>query len=161
MDINDLGFGENAVPLPSNFDVEKDGNNLEEIEKQWAVKAFHHAETYENLIKKVDGKKLKLTKDDLKLYKEFREAFPDLNIAQLDQERDFGGSLNKEKWRNYIASYEKTIEDYNFGTLLRLNSSLGYHDNGVDNTMFATRLQFLAIEVARNMEGLNSKMLLS
>lgn len=32
------------------------------IEKQWAVKAMHHAETYFSLLQAMDGSKLKLTK---------------------------------------------------------------------------------------------------
>jgi hypothetical protein len=32
------------------------------IEKQWAVKAMHHAETYFSLLEAMDGSKLKLTK---------------------------------------------------------------------------------------------------
>jgi hypothetical protein len=46
------------MPLPSADELEQ----LPEIEKQWAVKAMHHAETYMNLIRKIDASKLRLTK---------------------------------------------------------------------------------------------------
>ena len=36
--------------------------NMEEIEKQWAVKAFHHADTFYSLISSIKGSKLKLTR---------------------------------------------------------------------------------------------------
>ena len=39
----------------------EDTTNHEDIEKQWAVKALHHAETYFSLISKIDPSRLKLT----------------------------------------------------------------------------------------------------
>jgi hypothetical protein len=58
----------------------------------------------------------------------------------------------KELWRPFIEGYEKKVQDFNFGTLLRVKAAGGYDP---DNTTFATRLQFFAIEIARNREGLN------
>ncbi|KAI7081458.1 hypothetical protein KC352_g41325 [Hortaea werneckii] len=58
----------------------------------------------------------------------------------------------KERWRNFINSYEKKIEDYNFGTMLRSNPSFEY---GEKESIFAVRMQFYAIEIARNRAGLN------
>ena len=73
----------------------------------------------------------------------------------------------KEKWRNFINQYEKKIEDYNFGTMLRANAAWEY---GEKETIFgelfcesdrfgiwavltgytlAVRMQFYAIEIAR------------
>ncbi|KAI7537042.1 hypothetical protein KC317_g18214, partial [Hortaea werneckii] len=48
--------------------------------------------------------------------------------------------------RNFINSYEKKIEDYNFGTMLRSNPSFEY---GEKESIFAVRMQFYAIEIAR------------
>lgn len=45
-----------------------------------------------------------------------------------------------------------TVADYNFGTLIRSNASEDYTER---NTMFITRIQFYAIEIARNRLGLN------
>lgn len=43
------------------FDPETAENNPD-IEKQWAVKAFDHAETYMRLLSAVDSTRLRLTK---------------------------------------------------------------------------------------------------
>jgi hypothetical protein len=39
----------------------------------------------------------------------------------------------KEIWRNWIMKYEKRVNDYNFGTLLRKNVDGDYTE---ENTMF-------------------------
>ena len=44
------------------------------------------------------------------------------------------------------------VEEYNFGTLLRLDCKEGYSEA---NTTLVPRVQFLAIEIARNRQGLN------
>jgi len=61
---------------------------------------------------------------------------------------------NKVRWRNFIQSYQQKVQDYNFGSLLRA-SSRGEYDE--ENTIFVTRIQFLAIEIARNRLGLNDE----
>lgn len=58
----------------------------------------------------------------------------------------------KEKWRKFIKEYEKKISDYNFGTILRVSPGVEYDQ---DTTIFAMRMQFYAIEIARNRAGLN------
>lgn len=58
----------------------------------------------------------------------------------------------KKRWREFMNKYEKSIEDYNFGTLLRLNSDGEYDE---ENTMFSVKVQFYAIEVFRNRHLLN------
>jgi Polysaccharide biosynthesis len=55
----------------------------------------------------------------------------------------------QEKWRNFIMKYEKMVEDYNFGTMLR--NRVG-EDYGATNAFFVTRFQFICIELARNRE---------
>ncbi|KAJ3299989.1 hypothetical protein HK104_005482 [Borealophlyctis nickersoniae] len=122
-----------------------------DIEKQWAVKALHHAETYWKLISAFDPRKLRLTKLDDELYDDFRANWPDMNVAELD-ENEFKTESSKAKWRDFIMKYEKKVQDYNFGTLLRLHAA---HDYAEDNAFFVTRLQFYAIEIARNREGAN------
>lgn len=44
------------------------------------------------------------------------------------------------------------ILDYSYGTLLRSDSAKDYSE---DNTILVTRIQFYAIEIARNREGIN------
>ncbi|KAG0251141.1 hypothetical protein DFQ27_008971 [Actinomortierella ambigua] len=138
------------MSLPKAEDLEQ----LEEIEKQWAVKAMHHAETYFSLLEAMDGSKLKLTKIDDEIYNDWVASFgPDLpRIDILDEDKDFKSPAMKEKWRNFIQKYEGKVTDYNFGSLLRIDVSQDYTR---ENTMFVTRIQFLTIEIARNKAGLN------
>ncbi len=49
--------------------------------------------------------------------------------------------------------YEKTLTDYNFGTLIRRDAHKLYAE---DNTVLVTRAQFVALEVARNRAGVNN-----
>ncbi|NXK69704.1 PBDC1 protein, partial [Sylvietta virens] len=59
-----------------------------------------------------------------------------------------------QKWRPFCLRFEGVVEDFNFGTLLRLDSRREYSE---ENTIFATRIQFFAIEIARNREGCNDE----
>uniref|UniRef100_A0A8B9C9D8 Polysaccharide biosynthesis domain containing 1 n=1 Tax=Anser brachyrhynchus TaxID=132585 RepID=A0A8B9C9D8_9AVES len=118
----------------------------------WAMRAYQHAEVYFNLISSVDPKFLKLTKADEQIYGEFRKTFGDLKIDVLDPE-ELKSEPAKEKWRPFCMRFEGVVEDFNYGTLLRLDCSKGYTE---ENTIFATRIQFFAIEIARNREGCNS-----
>ena len=47
---------------------------------------------------------------------------------------------------------KEVVEDFNFATLLRLDCTGDYSEA---NTILVTRAQFVAIEIARNREGLN------
>lgn len=141
-----------AMPF-AGIDAENAANHPD-IEKQWAVRAFEHAETFLNLIKKIDGKNLRLTKIDDDLYKDFREKFPNVNVRDIDELSDFKSARAKENWREFIQRYESKVEDYNFGTIVRLHA---LDDLDEANSMFVTRVQFLAVEIARNKEGLNSQ----
>jgi hypothetical protein len=132
----------------STFDPET-AENHPDIEKQWAVKAMHQAETYIKLIQAVDTKKIKLTRLDDEIYKHFRSEFPDMELHELRVDKDFKSEAAKEKWRQFLQKYEK-VADYNFGTLLRIRSDQDYTE---ENSFFVTRMQFYAIEIARNREG--------
>ncbi|XP_025026491.1 protein PBDC1, partial [Python bivittatus] len=58
-----------------------------------------------------------------------------------------------QKWRPFCLQFEGAVEDFNFGTLLRLDCRRGYSE---ENTVLVPRIQFLAIEIARNREGCNA-----
>ncbi|KAJ8286776.1 hypothetical protein GJAV_G00043170 [Gymnothorax javanicus] len=126
--------------------------NDPQLEVIWAMKAYQHAEIYFNLISSVDPKFLKLTKVDDKIYSAFREAFADLNIQILDPEL-LKSEDAKGKWRPFCNQFEGAVEDFNYGTLLRLDCQKDYTE---ENTIFVTRIQFFAVEIARNREGYNS-----
>nr|XP_044996893.1 protein PBDC1 [Jaculus jaculus] len=135
-----------ALSLPA----ESYGNNPD-IEMAWAVRAMQHAEVYYKLISSVDPQFLKLTRVDDQIYSEFRENFGNLKVDVLDPE-ELKSESAKEKWRPFCLKFEGVVEDFNYGTLLRLDCSQGYTE---ENTIFAPRIQFLAIEIARNREGYN------
>jgi Polysaccharide biosynthesis len=56
-------------------------------------------------------------------------------------------------WRNFCEKF-KWVEDFSYGTLLRLDCSKEYSE--INSTLVA-RIQFLAIELARNREGNNTR----
>lgn len=99
----------------------------------------------------VDPKHLKLTPFNDTIYKIFREDFPDYDVS-LIKEDELKSTEEKEKWRPFCERFKNIIEDYNFGTLLRTDASGDYSE---ENSILVTRIQFLAIEIARNMEGVN------
>ncbi|KAM7154035.1 protein PBDC1 isoform 2-T2 [Macrochelys suwanniensis] len=122
-----------------------------------AVAAAHAlslpAEAYGNdLISSVDPKFLKLTKVDDQIYAEFRKSFGDLKIDVLDPE-ELKSEPAKAKWRPFCMQFDGVVEDFNYGTLLRLDCTKDYTE---ENTIFVTRIQFFAIETARNREGCNN-----
>nr|CAG4650603.1 EOG090X0HAI [Sida crystallina] len=125
--------------------------NDENIEQLWAIKAFEHAEVYFNLLSSIDPKILRLTKLDDQLYKEFREKFGKLEIDLL-KEDDLKSENAKEEWRTFCENYKEIVDDYNVGTLLRLDCQKEYNQ---ENTIVVPRIQFLALELARNKEGCN------
>ncbi|GKZ25601.1 hypothetical protein AbraIFM66951_002990 [Aspergillus brasiliensis] len=133
------------------FDPET-AENFEDMEKQFAVKAVEHLMTYWSILEKVPGSQLRLTKMDDDILESFQKEFPDFDPAATINEDEMKSKAGKEKWRNWINQYEKTIEDFNFGTMLRASPNVEYDR---DTTIFAMRMQFYAIEIARNRAGLN------
>lgn len=128
--------------------------NLEDIEKQFAVKAVKQAETYWMLLENIGGSKLKLTNHDDEIFETLLEDFPefkDPKAAAEISESEMKSVTGKARWRTFCEKF-KQIDDYNFGTLLRTKASSEYDQEG---TMFAVRIQFYAVEIARNRYGLN------
>ena len=103
-------------------------------------------ETYWNILEKVKGSALRLTKQDDEIYEHFKKEFPEFNPADKINEDDMKSKAGKERWRNFINQYEKTVEDYNFGAMLRASPKTDYTQDG---TIFAVRMQFYAVEIAR------------
>lgn len=98
-----------------------------------------------------DPKYLRLSPIDDLIYKAFREEFPTLDLKIIN-ENELKSTKEKEKWRPFCERFKTLLEDYSFGTLLRSNAE---EDNGEENTILVTRIQFLCIEIARNKEGIN------
>jgi len=138
----------------SNFDAQN-APNYEDMEKQFAVKAVQHMTVYWSILEKLPGSKLRLTRLDDEIYEHFKKEFPDFNPADEINEDSMKSKEGKEKWRNFSMVYEKgdkKVEDYNFGTMLRKSPKTEYGEN---ETIFSVRMQFYAIEIARNRAGLN------
>ncbi|XP_046385548.1 protein PBDC1 [Ischnura elegans] len=121
------------------------------VEAMWAMKAMEHAEVYFNILCSVDPKFLKLTPHDDQIYSLFRDKFPDFKVKNM-KENDLKSEDAKKEWRPYCEQFKGVVEDYSFGTLLRLNCEEDYSE---DNSILVTRIQFYAIELARNKEGFN------
>ncbi|KAF2140982.1 uncharacterized protein K452DRAFT_229279 [Aplosporella prunicola CBS 121167] len=127
-------------------------DNFEDIEKQFAVKVVQHMATYWSILERMRGSKLRLTKIDDEIYEHFKQEFPDFDPAATIIEDEMKSKAGKERWRNFIMAYEKRVDDYNFGTMLRASPKFEY---GEKETIFAVRMQFYAVEIARNRAGLN------
>ena len=128
--------------------------NSQEMEQDWAIKAFKHAEVFFKLLQGIDDhSKLKLTKIDNDIYAHFRRVFPDLAVAKVSDDV-LKAPAAKALWRTFCNQYNgDTVKDFNFGTLVRLDASQDYSE---ENSTIVPRIQFLAIEIARCREGCNA-----
>lgn len=102
--------------------------------------------TYWAILEKVKGSQLRLTKMDDLIYVSFMKEFPDFDPSAALNEDAMKSKAGKEKWRNWVNQFEKEIEDFNFGTMIRTRADAEYDQ---DTTIFGLRMQFYAIEIAR------------
>jgi hypothetical protein len=95
-----------------------------------------------------------LSSIDGAIHSHFRSAFPTLNVSVLS-DAALKSAAAKLLWRNFCTAYSDNpaVKDFNFGTLLRLDARFDY-DNP-DNVTIVPKIQWLAIEIARNREGKN------
>ncbi|KAK9770173.1 hypothetical protein SCAR479_13138 [Seiridium cardinale] len=149
MDIREMAAN-NPTPPPG-FDAEN-AQNLEDMEKQFAVKVVQHMEIYWSILEKVKGSTIRLTKLDDEIYEHLQTAFPEFDPAKAVDEDEMKSPEGKKRWREFMMKYEKTVDDYNFGTMVRANPKTEYTQEG---TIFVPRMQFYAIEIARNRNGIN------
>jgi hypothetical protein len=125
------------------------------MEKQFAVKAVQHMMTYWSILEKMPGSKLRLTRMDDDILAQLHADFPEFDPAATINEDEMKSPAGKERWRKFVMVYEKgekKVDDYNFGTMLRKSAKTEY---GEKETMLALRMQFYAVEIARNRAGLN------
>jgi hypothetical protein len=108
--------------------------------------------TYWSILEKVKGSQLRLTKMDDEIYESFTKEFPEFDPAGTLNEDEMKSKAGKEKWRNWINQYEKKVDDFNFGTIIRTRADAEYDQ---DTTLFGVRMHFYAVEIARNRAGLN------
>ena len=122
------------------------------VEVLWAMKAYEHAEVYFNILCSVNPAQIpRLSPCDDEIYTAFREKFPDMKIQLLDEMKDLKSDEMKQKWRTFCDAH-KHVEDFSFATLVRLDSAKEYEES---NSVIVTKIQFYAIELARNREGHN------
>jgi hypothetical protein len=98
--------------------------------------------TYWAILEKVRGSTLRLTKIDDEIYEHLKADFPEFDAAQTIDEDEMKSKTGKERWRKFMMAYEKKVDDYNFGTMLRSNPKWEY---GKDETIFG-RCSYVARE---------------
>ncbi len=98
---------------------------------------------------------------DDQIYKEFRELFPTMKVDVFD-EKEMKSEEGKKIWRPFLEGFKERMDDFNFLTLVRLDSSKDYSEenttvgnNLLGNDFLVPRVQFLCIEIARLREGHN------
>lgn len=89
--------------------------------------------TYWAILEKMRGSKLRLTRIDDEIFEHFKRDFPDFDTRVTIDENAMKSKDGKERWRNFMMAYEKKVDDYNFGTLLRSNARFEY---GEKETIF-------------------------
>ena len=89
--------------------------------------------TYWAILEKMRGSTLRLTRMDNEIHEHFRKEFPEFDPKDTIDEDKMKSKEGKERWRNFMMTYEKTVEDYNFGTMLRSNPTFEY---GEKETIF-------------------------
>jgi hypothetical protein len=104
-----------------------------QIEKQFAVKVVQHMQTYWSILEKVKGSSLRLTKIDDDIFDHLKRDFPEFDPAETIDEDAMKSKEGKRRWREFMMAYEKTVDEYNFGTMLRSNPKWEY---GRDETIF-------------------------
>jgi hypothetical protein len=89
--------------------------------------------TYWSILEKFPGSKLRLTKMDDEILEHLKKDFPEFDPAETIDEDKMKSKEGKARWRTFMMEYEKKIEDYNFGTMLRANPKFEY---GQKETIF-------------------------
>ena len=82
--------------------------------------------TYWAILEKARGSKLRLTKLDDEILEHFKKDFPEFDPRETIDENQMKSKEGKERWRAFMMAYEKKIDDYNFGTMLRANPKFEY-----------------------------------
>ncbi len=90
---------------------------------------MQHLETYWGILQKVKGSLLRLTKYDDEIYEHLKRDFPDFDPTATINEDDMKSKGGKERWRNFLMAYEKKVDDYNFGTIMRTNPKFEYEQH--------------------------------
>lgn len=79
------------------------------------------------------GSKLRLTKIDDEILEHLKQDFPDFDPASTIDEDELKSKAGKARWRKFMMAYEKRVDDYNFGTIVRTAANVEYEEH---TTMF-------------------------
>lgn len=90
-------------------------------------------QTYWAILEKVKGSSLRLTKMDDEIYEHLKTDFPEFDPAQKVEEDEMKSKDGKARWRKFMLAYEKKIDDFNFGTMVRTSPKVEYDE---DTTIF-------------------------
>lgn len=68
---------------------------------------------------------------DDEIYKEFREAFPDLKVDVFDEDAA-KSEAGKKAWRQFLSKFDhERLKDFNMGTLLRIDAKKGIDPDNI------------------------------
>lgn len=95
--------------------------------------AVVHAQTYWSILERRLGTDLRLTRLDQEIHDHLFSAFPEFDPKKPLSEDEMKGAEGKARWREFLMKYEKRVDDYNFGTLLRTDAGVEYEK---DTTIF-------------------------
>ena len=138
--------------------------NDPKIEEQGIIEAMERADDHwALLLSKTKHHDTVLTESrtkDLKIYHTFLAEFGSTYKEWIadTQEDAIKNPIQKERWRTFLLAVSQQIGDQNGEhltndlTLLRQNCRKGYTR---ENTFIVPYAQFLCLEIARNVEGLN------
>ena len=90
-------------------------------------------QTYWAILEKVKGSSLRLTKMDDEIYEHLKTDFPEFDPAEKVEEDEMKSKDGKARWRKFMLAYEKKIDDFNFGTMVRTSPKAEYDE---DTTIF-------------------------
>ena len=68
-----------------------------------------------------------MTKVDDVIYTHFRQILPETSVDKIDVD-EMKSDKGKKVWREFCEVYKEMVEDYNFASLLRIDSSKGYSE---------------------------------
>uniref|UniRef100_A0A915PJU0 Polysaccharide biosynthesis domain-containing protein n=1 Tax=Setaria digitata TaxID=48799 RepID=A0A915PJU0_9BILA len=122
------------------------------FEIAWAVKAAERANIHMSLLLTCNTNELTMHKKYSVIYDKFRELFPKMNIEEV-AEVELKGK-NKQHWYTFCEHFKEEVEDYNLATIMRIRADGAYSEA---NTIVVPKIIFLAVEIARNKEGVNEK----
>lgn len=67
---------------------------------------------------------------DDEIYDHLCKDFPEFDPAETIDENQLKSPAGKKRWRDFMMAYEKKVDDYSFGTMLRSSPKEEYTQHG-------------------------------